>query len=70
MTAESFAGNCALYHGEEIECIHDELEKEQFVELYINYQFEVVSDFKTITDEINKEQMRIFHVNSEHGTFR
>jgi hypothetical protein len=66
LTAESFGGNCALYHGDDIECTHDEIDKEPFIELYIKYQFEVIADFKTMTDEINKELIRIFHVNMEH----
>jgi hypothetical protein len=66
MTSESFGGNCALYHGEDIECAHDDHDIEPFVEFCIKYQFEVVADFRTMSEEINSKLIEIFHVNMEH----
>ncbi|SFH42192.1 hypothetical protein SAMN05660649_05146 [Desulfotomaculum arcticum] len=66
LTSESvYGGNCSLYHNETESCLHDELEPEPFIELEINYYFDM-SDIKII-DYIEKALSNVFDSVMEHS---
>jgi len=57
MTAESvYGGNCSLYHDDCTECTHNDLEPNPFIELEIEYKFEVdVNIVDLINNELHKD---------------
>jgi len=66
LTSESvYGGNCSLYHDETESCLHDELEPEPFIELEINYYFDI-GDIKII-DHIEKILSNVFDDVIEHN---
>jgi len=68
LTSESiYGGNCSLYHDETEECTHDELPNEAFIELEIEYQFEIDKDFQMRSELINSELFKLFEGNMPHG---
>ena len=61
-----YGNNCSLYHDESIECIHDELEADTFIELYIKYNIAVEKQFENQSDTIYNELMKLFRKNMNH----
>ena len=61
LSSESiYGGNCSLYHNETTECIHDELDPEPFIELAIEYQFEIKPESEAVLNEINQTLFQLF----------
>lgn len=62
LTAESIYGpNCALYHDESEDCLHEEENSEAFIELEITYNIVAKEGFRTETDLINIELINTFN---------
>jgi hypothetical protein len=67
MTSQSiYGGNCALFHNEMEECIHDELENQACIELEVEYHFQIMNDFERSTDLINTELIQLFDMHMAH----
>lgn len=68
LTSESiYGGNCSLYHNETIGCIHDELDPEPFIELEIEYQFEIKPENKSDGNKINQILYKLFSEVMDHA---
>ncbi|MGG1519037.1 hypothetical protein ABE504_26740 [Paenibacillus oryzisoli] len=67
MTAESiYGGNCALFHDETEDCLHDDENREAVLELEIKYNIEAKEGFKEETNLINSELLTVINTVMEH----
>ena len=61
LTSESiYGGDCSLYHDETTNCIHYELDPEPFIELEIEYQFEIEQKNQLDGNKINQTLHELF----------
>ncbi|KAA9022949.1 hypothetical protein [Niallia endozanthoxylica] len=67
LTANSMYGSdCSLYHDDTMECIHDDLDADVWIELNIKYNIEVEKEYENETNTIYSELMKLFTDNMNH----